>query len=73
MKSLDRHIWQSSIFVAMKMRLCTVHVQLVPMHGSETWTMIKAVCARVDAFDEWCQRYILHINYTQHVTIVTTV
>jgi hypothetical protein len=32
------------------------------------WTMTKALSAKVDAFDLWCQRRILRINFIQRVT-----
>jgi hypothetical protein len=70
MKSLDRYIWRSSISVATKIRLYTVYILPVLLYGAETWTMTKAMCAKVDAFDLWCQRRILRINFIQHVTIV---
>src|SRR6218665_4005130 len=35
---------------------------------AETWTLTKAMAAKVDAFDQWCQRRILRIRYSQHVT-----
>jgi len=38
------------------------------MYGAETWTLTKAMAAKVDAFDQWCQRRILRIHYSQHVT-----
>ena len=51
MKSLDHQIWRSSISVATKIRLYTVYVLPVLLYGAETWTMTKATCAKVDAFD----------------------
>ena len=66
MKSLDRYIWQSSISVATKIRQYTVYVLPVLLYGAETWMM----CAKVDAFDLWCQRSILRINFNQRATNV---
>ena len=37
-------------------------------YGAETWTLTKALVARVDAFDQWCQRHILRVHYSDHVT-----
>lgn len=68
MASLDRNIWRSSISVSTKIRLYSVYVLPVFLYGSETWTMTKAMSAKVDAFDQWCQRRILRIHYSQHVT-----
>src|SRR5260221_11876772 len=38
------------------------------IYGAETWTMTKAMNAKIDAFDQWCQRRILRIHYTLHIT-----
>jgi len=72
MASLDCNIWRSSISVSTKIRLYSVYVLPVFLYGAETWTltkaMTKAMAAKVDAFDQWCQRCILRIHYSQHVT-----
>jgi len=68
MTSLDRNIWRSSISVSTKIRLYSVYVLPVFLYGAETWTLTKAMAAKVDAFDQWCQRRILRIYYSQHVT-----
>src|SRR5260221_13832992 len=38
------------------------------IYGAETWTMTKAVNAKIDAFDQWCQRRILRIHYSLRIT-----
>src|SRR6218665_3029736 len=68
MTSLDRHNWRSSISVSTKIRLYSAYVLPVFLYGAETWTLTKAMAAKVDAFDQWCQRRILRIHYSQHVT-----
>jgi hypothetical protein len=68
MTQLDRNIWRSSISVATKIRLYSVYVLPVFLYGAETWSMTKAMSAKVDAFDQWCLRRILRILYSQHVT-----
>src|SRR6218665_3633852 len=49
-------------------RLYSAYVLPVFLYGAETWTLTKAMAAKVDAFDQWCQRRILRIHYSQHVT-----
>src|SRR6218665_4035369 len=68
MTSLDRNIWRSSISVSTKTRLYSVYVLPVFLYGPETWALTKAMAAKVDAFDEWCQRRIFRIHNSQHVT-----
>ena len=62
MTSLDRNIWRSSISVSTKIRLYSVYVLPVFLYGAEMWTLTKAMAAKVDAFDQWCQRRILRIH-----------
>ena len=34
------------------------------MYGCETWTVKKAECQRVDAFELWCWRRLLRVPWT---------
>ena len=36
----------------------------VVMHGCESWTMKKAECQRIDAFELWCWRRLLRVPWT---------
>ena len=71
MKSLDREIWRSSISVVTKFRFYNAYILPVLLYGSDTWSVTEASRQRLDAFDQWCLRRILHIPYTVHVTNVT--
>ena len=39
-------------------------VFLVVMHGCESWTLKKAACQRIDAFELWCWRRLLRVPWT---------
>ena len=39
-------------------------VFLVVMYGCESWTVKKAVCRRIDAFELWCWRRLLRVPWT---------
>ena len=39
-------------------------VFLVVMYGCESWTIKKAECRRIDAFELWCWRRLLRIPWT---------
>ena len=39
-------------------------VFLVVMFGYESWTIKKAECQRIDAFELWCWRRLLRIPWT---------
>ena len=34
------------------------------MYGCESWTIKKAECRRIDAFELWCQRRLLRVPWT---------
>ena len=36
----------------------------VVMYGCESWTIKKAKCRRIDAFDLWCWRRLLRVPWT---------
>ena len=36
----------------------------VVMHGCESWTVKKAECQRIDAFELWCWKRLLRVPWT---------
>ena len=36
----------------------------VVMYGHESWTVKKAECRRIDAFEQWCWRRLLGVPWT---------
>ena len=44
-----------------KVRLVKAMVFPVVMHGCESWTVKKAECRRIDAFELWCWRRLLRV------------
>ena len=47
-----------------KVYLVKAIVFLVVMYGCETWTIKKAECQRIDAFELWCWRRLLRVPWT---------
>ena len=47
-----------------KVRLVKVMVFPVVMYGYERWTIKKAECRRIDAFELWCWRRLLRVPWT---------
>ena len=47
-------------------KVCLVKAMIFPavMYGSESWTMKKAECQRIDAFELWCWRRLLRVPWT---------
>ena len=47
-----------------KVHLVKAMVFPVVMYGCESWTVKKAECRRIDAFELWCWRRLLRIPWT---------
>ena len=47
-----------------KVRLIKAMVFSVVLYGCESWTIKKAECQRIDAFQLWCWRRLLRVPWT---------
>ena len=47
-----------------KVHLVKAMVFPVAMYGCESWTLKKAECQRIDAFELWCWRRLLRVLWT---------
>ena len=47
-----------------KVHLVKAMVFPVVMYGFESWTVKKAECRRIDAFELWCWRRLLRVSWT---------
>ena len=47
-----------------KVHLVKAMVFPVVMYGCESWTIKKAECRRIDAFELWCWRSLLRVPWT---------
>ena len=56
MTNLDSIFKSRDITLPTKVRLVKAMVFPVVMYGCESWTMKKAECRRIDAFELWCWR-----------------
>ena len=63
MTNLDNIFKSRDITLPTKVRLVKAMVFPVAMYGCETWTVKKAECRRIDAFDLWCWRRLLRIPW----------
>ena len=59
MTNLDSILKSRDITLPTKVRLVNAVVFAVVMYGCESWTIKKAECQRVDAFDLWCSKRLL--------------
>ena len=64
MINLDSILKSRHIILPTKVRLVKAMVYLVVMYGCESWTIKKADCQRIDAFELWCWRRLLRVPWT---------
>ena len=74
MKLKDAYSWKESydqprfksrdITLPTKVHLVKAMVFPVVMYGCESWTIKKAECQRIDAFELWCWRRLLRVSWT---------
>ena len=64
MTNLDSIFKSRDITLQNKVRLVKAMVFPVVMYGCESWTMKKAECRRIDAFELWCWRRLLRVPWT---------
>ena len=64
MTNLDSIFKSRDITWPTKVRLVKAMVFPVVTYGCESWTMKKAECQRIDAFELWCWRRLLRVPWT---------
>src|SRR5574339_244279 len=64
MTNLDSILKSRDITLPTKVRLVKAVVFPVVMYGYESWTIKKAECQRIDAFELWCWRRLLRVPWT---------
>ena len=61
MTNLDSLLKNRDITLPTNVHLVKAIVFLVVMYGCESWTIKKAKCQRIDAFELWCWRRLLRV------------
>ena len=64
MTNLDSILKSRDITLSAEIRLVKAMVFPVVMYGCESWTIQKAECRRIDAFELWCWRRVLRVPWT---------
>ena len=64
MTNLDSILKSRDFSLPTKVRLVKAIVFPVVMYGCESWTVKKAECQRIDAFELWCWRRLLRVPWT---------
>ena len=64
MSNLDRIFKSRDITLPTKVHLVKTMFFPVVTYGCESWTVKKAECRRIDAFEMWCWRRLLRVPWT---------
>jgi len=64
MTNLDSILKSRDITLPTKVHIVKAMVFPVAMYGCESWTIKKAECRRIDAFELWCWRRLLRVPWT---------
>ena len=64
MTNLDSILKSRDITLPTKVHLVKAMVFSMVMYGCESWTVKKAECRRIDAFELWCWRRLLRVPWT---------
>ena len=70
MTNLDSILKSKDITLPTMVHLVKVIVFPVVMYGYESWTIKKAECRRIDAFELWCLRRLLRVPWTARRSIL---
>ena len=63
MTNLESILKSRDITLSTKIHLVKAMVFPVVMYGCESWTIKKAECQRIDAFELWCWRRLLRVPW----------
>ena len=69
MTNLDSIFKSRDITLSTKVHLVKAMVFPVDMYGCESWTVKKADCRRIDAFELWCWRRLLRFPWRSNQSI----
>ena len=62
--NLDSMLKSRDITLPTKIRLVKTMIFPVVMHGCESWTVKKAECRIIGAFELWCSKRLLRVPWT---------
>ena len=62
--NLDSILKSRDITLPTKVHLVKAMVFPVVIYGCESWTVKKAECQKIDAFELWCWRRLLRVPWT---------
>ena len=72
MTNLDSILKSRDITLPTKVHLVKVMVFPLVRYGCESWTVKKAECQKIDAFELWCWRRLLRAPWTARISDQST-
>ena len=69
MTNLDSILKSRAITFPTKVHLVKAMVFPIVMYRCESWTIKKAECQRIDAFELWCWRRLLRVTGTERMYV----
>ena len=70
MTNLDSILKSRDITLPTKVHLVKAMVFPVVMYGCESWTVKKAECRKIDAFELWCWRSLSRVPWTARRSVL---
>ena len=70
MTNVDSTLKSRDITLPTKVHLVKAMVFPVAMYGCESWTIKKAECQRIDAFELWCWRRLFSLLDCKEIQLV---
>ena len=68
MTNLDRVLKSKDITLLTKMQTVKAMIFPIVMFRCECWTIKKAECQRINAFELWCWRRLLRVSWTARIS-----
>ena len=68
MTNLDSILKSRDVTLPTKVHLVKIMVFPVVMYGCESWTINKAECRRINAFELWCWRRLFRVPWTARIS-----
>ena len=64
LRNLDGILKSRAITLPTKVHIVQALAFPIIMYGCESWTTKKAICRRIDAFEQWCWKRLLNVSWT---------
>ena len=64
LRNLDGILKSRAITLPTKVHIVQALAFPIIMYGCESWTTKKAICRRIDAFEQWCWKRLLNVFWT---------